>query len=87
MKGDYVLMKISKKAKTLIFSTLVVMAMMIPAFAAEPDMNAALATAFTGIKDSVLSTMLTALPIALAIVGSVFGVKYGIRFFKSIAKG
>ena len=42
-------------------------------------------TAFTNIQNNLFSYIAIALPIALAIVGAIFGIKYAIRFFKNIA--
>ncbi|NLH02399.1 MAG: hypothetical protein GX488_11070 [Clostridiales bacterium] len=78
---------VSRKAKMFVLSTCVMAMMAIPAFAEEstPDVQSALTTAFNGVKASVTSTVLTALPIALGIFAMVFGIKYAIRFFKKIA--
>lgn len=70
----------------LVLSACIMAMMAIPAFAEESDpVQVALSTAFEGVKTSVTSTILTALPIALGIVAMVFGIKYGIKFFKKIA--
>lgn len=79
--------KLGHKAKTLLMSALVVMAMAVPAFAAEGDLNSALTTGLTSASSSIMGTLATVLPIALGILAAIFGVKYGIRFFKQIAKG
>ena len=60
----------------------------IPAYAAEGDVDitGTLTTAFTSVKSDMLGTIAAALPIALAVVGAVMAVKFGIKFFRQIAK-
>lgn len=51
------------------------------------EIQTALETAFTGVKTDVLSVITTALPIGLGIFAAFFGIKKGVGFFRSIAKG
>lgn len=58
------------------------------AFAEEAsgaDLTSTLSTSFNSIKTDILSYVGVALPIALGIVAAIFGIKFAIRFFKSIA--
>ena len=50
-----------------------------------PDLTGTMTTAFSGIQNDLFGYIAVALPIALAIVGAIFGIKYAIRFFKNIA--
>lgn len=50
-----------------------------------PDLSGTMTTAFTNIQNNLFSYIAIALPIALAIVGAIFAIKYAIRFFKNIA--
>lgn len=47
----------------------------------------ALGTAFNGVSANVMDIIEVALPVGVGIVAAIFAIKYGIRFFKSIAKG
>ncbi|WP_277409709.1 hypothetical protein [Lacrimispora xylanisolvens] len=64
------------------------MATAIPAYAAEGavDITGTLTTAFTSVKSDMLATIGAALPIALAVVGAGMAVRFGIKFFRQIAK-
>lgn len=53
----------------------------------DEAMKTALTTAFTSVKTDVLSVITTALPIGFGIFAAFFGIKKGVSFFRSIAKG
>ena len=58
-------------------------------FAADPsgpDMSATLTSSFNSIQSNIFTYIGICLPIALAIVGAMFGIKYAINFFRSIAR-
>lgn len=59
-------------------------------FAAEgdtsTDMTTTLTTAFNGMQSDIFTYIGIVLPIALAIVGAIFGIKYAINFFRSTAR-
>lgn len=50
-----------------------------------PDLQSTVTSSFNGISDSIFTYIGIALPIALGIVAAIFGIKFAIRFFKSIA--
>lgn len=79
--------KLSKKAKTLMITGAVVAMTVVPAFAETADVNTVMASSFNSVKDQVSSGVMTALPIALGIVALTFGIKYVVRFFKSVSRG
>ena len=65
-----------------------VAAMTVGACAAEDTvMQTALTTGLTAASTSIMGSLASVIPIALGILAAIFGVKYGIRFFKSISKG
>lgn len=49
--------------------------------------ESAFQTAIGTVQTDVLSMITIALPVVLAIVGAVLAVRFGIRFFKTTAKG
>lgn len=49
------------------------------------DLSSTLSTSFNGISDQIFTYIGIALPIALGIVAAIFGIKFAVRFFKSIA--
>ena len=49
------------------------------------DLQSTVTSSFNGISDSIFTYIGIALPIALGIVAAIFGIKFAIRFFKSIA--
>lgn len=53
----------------------------------DEAIKTALTTAFTGVKTDIIGVITTALPIGLGIFGAFFGIKKGVGFFRSIAKG
>ncbi|MGI5978625.1 MAG: hypothetical protein ACOX66_03895 [Oscillospiraceae bacterium] len=81
--------KLKKHGRTMAMVGATAAATMVPAFAegASTDLNAALTTGLQSASSSIMGTLGSVLPIALGILAAIFGVKYGIRFFKSIAKG
>jgi len=54
--------------------------------ASTDAMTTAFTTSITGIGTSVQSYAIIAVPVALGIVALFFGVKMGMKFFKSLAK-
>lgn len=50
------------------------------------DASTAVVNGLTSAASSMSSMITTVVPIALGVVGTVIAVKFGIRFFKSIAK-
>lgn len=48
-------------------------------------MKTALTTAFTAVKDDVVSVVVLALPIGLGVAGLFLAIRLGIGFFRSIA--
>lgn len=58
-------------------------------FAADestPDMTATLTSSFSSMQSDIFTYIGIVLPIALGIVGAIFGIKYAINFFRSTAK-
>lgn len=53
---------------------------------AGTDASAAVVNGLTSAASSMSSMIVSVVPIALGVVGTVIAVKFGIRFFKSIAK-
>ena len=51
-----------------------------------PDLSATLQTSFTAVKDDIMGYISVILPIALLVVGAIWGIKKAISFFKSTAK-
>ena len=51
-----------------------------------PDLSATLQTSFTAVKDDIMGYIALILPIALVVVGAIWGIKKAISFFKSTAK-
>lgn len=50
------------------------------------DITSTLITAFTTVQHDMLGTINGALPIALVVVGAVMCVRFGIKFFRQVAK-
>lgn len=63
-------------------------ASIIPAFAAEGavDVNSMLTTSMTSVQGDMLGTITSLTPLALVVVGAVMAVKFGVKFFRSLAK-
>ena len=53
--------------------------------ASAPDLTSTVSSSFNGISNSIFTYIQIALPIGLGIVAAIFGIKFAIRFFKSIA--
>lgn len=70
--------------KAIIFISIVAANMSLLVFA--DDVEQAMSTALTGIKTDALSVLSTVAPIAIGIMGAFLVWRYGIRFFKSLAK-
>lgn len=51
------------------------------------DLITALGTGFTSIATNVTSVLTTIVPIALGIVGMVWVVRQGVKWFKSLSRG
>lgn len=58
----------------------------VPCFAAEPDVTAAMTTAFTAVQTQFNSVVTVVAPVALTIMGTFLVWRLGTRFFKSLAK-
>ena len=70
-------------------SAMVSMAAAAPAFAAESggaDVSGMLTTAMTTVQADMLGTITSLTPIALVVVGAVMAVKFGVKFFRGLAK-
>ncbi len=52
----------------------------------SPDISGTLTTSFESMKNDIFTYIGIALPIALGVVGAIFGIKLAIKFFSSIAK-
>lgn len=52
----------------------------------SPDISSTLTTSFDSMKSDIFTYIGIALPIALGVVGAIFGIKLAIKFFSSIAK-
>jgi len=78
----------SKTAKISIMLSGMFAAMCLTAFAntPTPDTMEIMENAFKLVKDDILKAIAVALPIALTVVGAVIAVKFGIRFFRGVAK-
>lgn len=57
-----------------------------PGFCAEGDTATAMGTALTSVKTDALGALAVVAPIGIGIMGAFLVWKYGIRFFKSLAK-
>lgn len=83
--------KLKKHGRVVAMAGATAAATMVPAFAEGTTATANLDTALTSglqtASSSIMGTLGSVLPIALGILAAVFGVKYGIKFFKQIAKG
>jgi len=79
--------KFKKHGRTMAMVGATAAATVVPAFAESTDLNAAMTTGLQSASSSIMASLGAVLPIAMGILGALFGVKYGIRFFKSIAKG
>lgn len=53
---------------------------------AGTDVSTAVVNGLTSAASNMSSMIVSVVPIALGVVGTVIAVKFGIRFFKSIAK-
>lgn len=47
--------------------------------------SSVLSTAFQSMSSDIMGYVTTILPIALGIVGAIFGIRWAVKFFKSIA--
>lgn len=52
---------------------------------AAPSLTTAFSTALTQIQTDVLGYIAVAVPVALVIVGAIFGIKKAVSFFKALA--
>jgi|GEM_PF-2272685 len=81
----------SKRAKSAAVMVMALFCMAIPAFAEGTaptyDLSTTLQSSLTTCATNIMTALGVVLPIALGIVAAMFGVKYGIKFFKSISKG
>ena len=80
----------SRKVKSIVTAVAITALMSIPAFAVDTtaaDLTTTLQTSLTACASNIMSALAVVLPIGLGIVAAMFGVKYGIKFFKSISKG
>lgn len=78
-------MKKSKKFVTILVAVAAVTALAVPAFAvgtAPTGMD----TALTTVKDDALAALAVVAPVGIAILGAFLVWKYGIKFFKGLAK-
>lgn len=50
------------------------------------DLKGAFSTALDTVKSDIMSYIGVALPVAIGVVGTVVAVKFGIKFFKGMAK-
>jgi len=87
-KVTYKIQENARRVGLIALPVAVSVATAIPAYAAEGDVDitGTLTTAFTSVKSDMLGTIAAALPIALAVVGAVMAVRFGIKFFRQIAK-
>lgn len=84
---------VNEKIKSMALPVLTAGAVMVPSltsFAAEGtpavDVTGTLTTAATTIQGDMLAAVNSMAPIALVVVGAVMALKFGIKFFRSIAK-
>jgi Na+/H+-dicarboxylate symporter len=59
---------------------------MISTFALDTETSTAMSTSMTSVKTDALSALALVAPMAITIMGAFLVWKYGIRFFKSLAK-
>lgn len=52
----------------------------------QADLKGAFSTALDTVKSDIMSYIGVALPVAIGVVGTVVAVKFGIKFFKGMAK-
>ena len=82
--------KVAKWLSVTAVSASLAVAGAIGCFAAEEsttvDLTQSLTSSFDAIKSDIFTYIGIAVPIALAIVGSIFGVKYAIKFFTNMSK-
>lgn len=69
-------------------STIGALAYAVPVFAAEGDVDVTgmLTTAFTSVQTTMMGTIAAIVPIALVVVGAVMAVRFGVKFFRGLAK-
>ncbi len=48
--------------------------------------STALVSALQSVKDTVIASINSILPVGLAVFGAIWGIKLGVKFFKGIAK-
>lgn len=78
-----------KKSKIYVGALVAIMsivATMISCFAADSEVVTAMGTALAPVKTDSLGALATVAPYGIAIMGAFLVWKYGIRFFKSLAK-
>lgn len=63
------------------------LSMMIGTRLEDSAISTALQTAFNQMKTDILGYIVVILPIALAIVGAIIGIRYAVKFFKQTSKG
>ena len=52
----------------------------------KPDISGTLTTSFQSIQSDIFSYVGIALPIALGVIGLIFGIKLAIKFFMNVAR-
>ena len=50
------------------------------------DVSGMLTTSFTSVAGDMMSTITAVVPIALGIVGAVMAIRFGVKFFRGLAK-
>jgi hypothetical protein len=68
----------------IISSILTVMAL--ASTSGDSEHLSAMETAFTAVRGDILSAIGIALPVGLGIMGTVIAIRFGIKFFKGVAK-
>lgn len=78
--------KIFTKKSIALLATVVVMVCTASVAFADAETEAAMTTALTGVKSDAISALGVVAPIAIGIMGAFLVWKFGIKFFKGLAK-
>lgn len=86
MKNKIKMFAKSVECKVAVVASAVTGAMMIAANAMDTEVSTALSTGFTSMQSDAMSVIAIIVPIALGIAGTIFVLRKGLGWFKSLAK-
>jgi len=76
-----------KRRLLLIFAVFVLsVALAAPCFAADPTIGETIGTTLTSVKTDALGTLAAVAPVAIGIMGTFLVWRFGVKFFKRLAK-